>query len=80
VKKQSFCAQGIAHGAVARHGSKPAQQLYNWAFVCLSLIEHARKMRQNEGQPAVTPVTSASTNATTISGGDGGRTESSYES
>ncbi|KAL5015803.1 hypothetical protein ScPMuIL_005392 [Solemya velum] len=37
----------VPHGEVARHGSVPAQHIYNWVFVCISLLDHTHKMRDN---------------------------------
>ena len=38
----------IAHGTVAKQSSAPAECLYNWIFVCLSLIQHTKRMRLAE--------------------------------
>lgn len=40
----------IPHGVVAKHSSVPAEYLYNWIFVCLSLIQHTKRMRLNESK------------------------------
>ncbi|CAE1312079.1 unnamed protein product [Acanthosepion pharaonis] len=42
VEKMEEKLKDIPHGEVAKHGSVPTEHLFNWLFVCISLIEHLK--------------------------------------
>ncbi|XP_073421528.1 EF-hand calcium-binding domain-containing protein 5 [Dendrobates tinctorius] len=48
--------KGVPRGAVWRHGSIPAEHLYNWAFTCLSLMELSQKMQNTQQSPTLVSV------------------------
>nr|XP_033777128.1 EF-hand calcium-binding domain-containing protein 5 isoform X2 [Geotrypetes seraphini] len=46
--------KGIQRGAVWKHGSIPAEYLYNWVFTCLSLMELTAQLRATQQASLIT--------------------------
>ncbi|XP_039613110.1 EF-hand calcium-binding domain-containing protein 5-like [Polypterus senegalus] len=48
-EKLQQCISGIPRGDVWKHGSVPAEYLYNWVSVCFALLEQTGRVNQGKG-------------------------------
>ena len=49
----------IPRGSVANKGSKPADYIYNWLYICMNLLEHARTTARTTNAAVAPPAAAA---------------------
>ena len=49
----------IPRGSVANKGSKPADYIYNWLYICMNLLEHARTTARTTNATVAPPAPAA---------------------
>ncbi|PAA85876.1 hypothetical protein BOX15_Mlig022953g2, partial [Macrostomum lignano] len=66
------CLNDVPQNMASKHGSKPAEFLFNWLVVCVSIVRHTLDMNKRRGVSQNLPAVPEEAAAAAADGADGG--------